>query len=62
MKEILLTYLAARSACFLQPHPPLVVQLDGHAAAAGRLLTDPTQELLEFPPQGGVQLTGWRIT
>lgn len=62
MREILLTYLAACTACFLQPRPPLVVQFDGHAAAAGRLLADPTQELLEFPPQGGVQLTGRRIT
>lgn len=47
---------------FLQPHPPLVVQFDRHAAAARRVLADPAEELLEFPPQGGVLLAGLWIT
>lgn len=46
---------------FLQPHPPLVVQFDGHAAAAGRVLADPAEELLELPSQGGVLLAGLGI-
>ncbi len=61
-REILLTYLVARFVRFLQPHPPLIVQFDWHAAAAVRVLADPAEELLEFPPQGGVLLTGFRIT
>lgn len=56
------TYLVAGSVCFLQPHPPLIVQLDWHGAAAGRVLADPSQELLEFTPQGGVLLAGLWIT
>lgn len=58
---ILLTYLVARSVRFLQPHPPLIVQFDRHAAAAGRVLAGPAEELLEFPPQGGVLLAGLRV-
>lgn len=48
------THLVASAPCFLQPRPPLVVELDGHAAAARRLLAEPAEELLELPPQGGV--------
>lgn len=47
---------------FLQPHPPLVIQFDRHAAAAVGVLADPAEELLEFPPQGGVLLARLRIT
>lgn len=56
------THLVASAACFMQPRPPLVVELDGHAAAARRLLAKPAEELLELPPQGGVLLARPRVT
>lgn len=56
------THLVASTARFLQPRPPLVVELDGHAAAARRLLAKPAEELLELPPQGGVLLAGPGVT
>ena len=52
--EHLLTYLVARFVRLLLPHPPLVVQFDGHAVAAGGVLADPAEELLQLPPEGGV--------
>lgn len=56
------THLVASTACFLKPRPPLVVELDRHAAAAQRLFAKPAKELLELPPQGGVLLAGPRVT
>lgn len=56
------THLVASTARFLQPRPPLVVELDGHATAAWRLLAKPAKELLELPPQGGVLLAGPGVT
>lgn len=56
------THLVASTARFLQPRPPLVVELDGHAAAVRRLLAKPAEELLKLPPQGGVLLTGPGVT
>lgn len=50
----MLTYLVASFVGFLHQHPPLVVQLHGHAAAAVRVLPHPAEELLQLPPQGGV--------
>lgn len=61
-REILLTYLVARFMRFLEPHPPLIVQFDGHAAAAIRVFADPAEELLEFSPQSGVLLAGLGFT
>lgn len=56
-----ITYLLPCFLWFLQPHPPLVIQFDWHAAAAGCMLADPADELLEFPPQGGALLSGLGI-
>lgn len=50
----MLTYLVASFVGLLHQHPPLVVQLHGHAAAAVRVLAHPAEELLQLPPQGGV--------
>lgn len=50
----MLTYLVASFVGFLHQHPPLVVQLHGHAAAAVRVFAHPAEELLQLPPQGGV--------
>lgn len=59
--EKLLTYLEALSVGFLQPRPPLVVQFDGHGAAARCVLAGPPEELLELLPQGGVLLAGLQV-
>lgn len=58
----MLTYLLAHPVGFLQPRPPLVVQFDGHGAAARDILADPPEELLELPPQGGVVPAGLLVT
>lgn len=50
----MLTYLVASFWRFLHVHPPLVVQLHGHTAAAVGVLLHPAEELLQLPPQGGV--------
>ena len=50
----MLTYLVASFVGFLHQHPPLVVQLHGHAAAAVRVLAHPAEELLQLPAHGGV--------
>lgn len=50
----MLTYLVASFVGFLHQHPPLVVQLHGHAAAAVRVFAHPPEELLQLPAQGGV--------
>lgn len=60
--EKLLTYLVAHPVGFLQPRPPLIVQFDGHGAAARCVLAGPPEELLELPPQGGVLLAGLQVT
>lgn len=49
-------YLISGFVRFLQPDPPLVIQLDAHATAAVGPLADPTKELLQVPPQRGVLL------
>lgn len=54
--EGLLTYLVASFVGFLQPHPPLVVELDAEARAAVSVFPHPAEELLELPTQGGVLL------
>lgn len=46
----------------MKPRPPLIVQFDGHGAAARHILADPPEELLELPPQGGVVLAGLQVT
>lgn len=50
----MLTYLVASFVGLLHQHPPLVVQLHGHAAAAVGVFAHPAEELLQLPPQGGV--------
>lgn len=50
----MLTYLVASFVGFLHQHPPLVIQLHGHAAAAVGMFAHPAKKLLELPPQGGV--------
>lgn len=52
--QAMLTYLVASFVGLLHQHPPLVVQLHGHAAAAVGMFTHPAEELLQLPPQGGV--------
>lgn len=52
--QAMLTYLVASFVGLLHQHPPLVVQLHGHAAAAVGVFAHPAKELLELPPQGGV--------
>lgn len=51
---MMLTYLVASFVGFLHQHPPLVVQLHGHAAAAVGVFAHPAEELLQLPAQGGV--------
>lgn len=51
---MMLTYLVASFVGFLHQHPPLVVQLHGHAAAAVGVFPHPAEELLQLPAQGGV--------
>lgn len=59
----MLTYLVASFVGLLHQHPPLVVQLHGHAAAAVGVLPHPAEELLQLPPQGGVRIpTGLGVT
>lgn len=53
-RRAMLTYLVASFVGFLHQHPPLVVQLHGHAAAAVGMFAHPAEKLLQFPPQGGV--------
>lgn len=50
----MLTYLVASFMGLLHKHPPLVVQLHGHAAAAVGVLPHPAEELLQLPAQRGV--------
>lgn len=50
----MLTYLVASFVGFLHQHPPLVIQLHGHAAAAVGMFAHPAKKLLQLPPQGGV--------
>lgn len=45
----MLTYLVASFVGLLHQHPPLVVQLHGHVAAAVRELAHPVEELLQLP-------------
>lgn len=45
----MLTYLVASFVGLLHQHPPLVVQLHGHVAAAVRELPHPVEELLQLP-------------
>lgn len=52
----MLTYLVASFVGLLHQHPPLVVELHGHAAAAVGVLPHPAEELLQLPPQGGVRV------
>lgn len=56
----MLTYLVASFVGFLHQHPPLVVQLHGHVAAAVREFAHPVEELLQLPAQGGLGVTGAR--
>lgn len=50
----MLTYLVASFVGFLHQHPPLVIQLHGHAAAAVGVFAHPAKKLLQLPSQGGV--------
>lgn len=50
----MLTYLVASFMGLLHKHPPLVVQLHGHAAAAVGVLPYPAKELLQLSTQRGV--------
>lgn len=54
--ERLLTYLVACFVGFLQPHAPLIVQLDAEVGAAVGVLLHPPEELLQLPPQRRVLL------
>lgn len=54
LSRALLTYLVASFVGFLHQHPPLVIQLHGHAAAAVGMFAHPAKELLQLPSQGGV--------
>lgn len=54
--ERLLTYLVACFVRFLQPHAPLVVQLDAEVGAAVGVLLHPPEKLLQLPPQRRVLL------
>lgn len=56
----MLTYLVASFVGFLHQHPPLVVQLHGHVAAAVREFAHPVEELLQLPAQGGLGVAGAR--
>lgn len=59
----MLTYLVASFVGFLHQHPPLVVQLHGHAAAAVGVFPHPAKELLQLPAQGGIGVAaGFGVT
>uniref|UniRef100_A0A8C0FPP1 Uncharacterized protein n=1 Tax=Bubo bubo TaxID=30461 RepID=A0A8C0FPP1_BUBBB len=52
----LLTYLVACFVRFLQPHAPLVVELDAEVGAAVGVFLHPPEKLLQLPPQRRVLL------
>lgn len=49
--EVMLTYLVACFVRLLHEHPPLVVVLHGHAAAAVGVFARPAEELLQLAAQ-----------
>lgn len=55
-KKRLLTYLVACFVRFLQPHAPLVVELDAEVGAAVGVFLHPPEKLLQLPPQRRVLL------